>query len=119
MRRHIFNLFVLSVLVLLGWGAGAACTGEQRQNVRTALEVADEACDVAVLLEDRAEYVCVPIDKIEAVGRVLLKNSTTTPAKTNRAKLMVRKEDGWIAIETAHEPAPTLIVDAGTDEPND
>lgn len=46
-----------------------ACTSQQRQQARDALRVADEACDVLVLLDDEAVWVCVPVAELEDAAR--------------------------------------------------
>lgn len=65
----------LAILAILGI-AIASCSTEQRQQARTAFAVANEACDVVVLLDDDAKEVCVPIGQVEELARTVLSAKT-------------------------------------------
>lgn len=62
----------LALVALAAVVGEPACTPKQRADAKTALKVADETCDVLVLLEEEATWVCVPVDKLEGVARHIL-----------------------------------------------
>lgn len=64
------------IAILAALAALTSCTGQHQKDARTALAVADEACDVLLILEDEAKEVCVPIEQLHELAEIVLAKQT-------------------------------------------
>ncbi len=85
MRR---DLAVICALWVVGVAAVVSCSASQRRDARTAVELADEACDVLVLLDDGATWACLGVDTLQGVAERLMVQRGKSPVGASSGRVL-------------------------------
>lgn len=85
MKRDFVLVFALWVV---GVAAVVSCSASQRRDARTAVELADEACDVLVLLDDDATWACLGVDTLQGVAERLMVQRGKSPVTASSGRVL-------------------------------